>query len=881
MQNLKFAITILLLLVTVPCHAGTDRKQVLYINSYQNGYEWSDNILEGIRQTLRKSRYTVDLQVEYMDAKKHPGPENRALLKQLFTQKFHKTDFDTVICSDNDAFRFMLDNHNELFPDVPVVFCGVNDLQMADLDNQPLFTGVVEKLDIQGNMEIALDFDPGKKRAVVIADPSLTAQAISAQIRKSIPAFKDRLEFEFWDDLSLDQMVKRVRTLPDDTFLFFVPFYVENQGRFLSAAEVINTLYRNASVPIYGAWNFLLDHGIVGGRLLSGQDHGAQAAKMVLEILDGKTPRSIPLATTQPTPPTFDWEVLTRFGLTESLFPQNSRFINRPGATYLLNKRVVWTAALLLAGLMAFTILLGASRSRAVRAERELALSRKMLRSVIDTLPQIIYWKDRQGRYLGVNSRFAQFFGLTSPEEAEGRTGKDFPLDENFPGIGKQADRKVLQSNRPTLQRVAEYQGRPHHGTAFEVNKVPLHDDRGNTTGVLSTAEDVTARLSLERQLIQSQKMEAIGTFVGGIAHDFNNLLTTIINSTELALMDMCHKDAASDVERAHNAARQGSQLVSQILTYTRPSTEGAIMIDPAATVNEALDLVAAMLPENIRFTRNVTPGVARCLADPSQMRQIIMNLCTNAFHAMRQKGGHLHASIVQEHLTEPKPDRAGLEPGRYLRLSIADNGPGIPQDIAARIFDPFFTTKDKSEGTGLGLAIVQGIVRGHGGRVRLSSRPGRTVFDIHLPIRSANVPEDTVSSGPTDGTERVLFVEDSRAQLEVVPRALAKHGYDVSSAEGGHMALDVLTSGLPFDVVVTDYDMPELDGVELARTLEQIFPDLPVVLVSGRKEAAAAAKSAPNIAQILIKPYTGRALARVVRAALDSQDSHDQDTDN
>lgn len=848
-----------LLICSAPALAEDGRTQVLYLNSYQNGYAWSDNILKGIRSTFRDSQYVVDLQVEYMDAKKHPEPENREILRQLFENKFRSTKFDAIICSDNDAFQFMLAYHEQLFPSVPVIFCGVNDFDPQQLAAHDLFTGVVEELDISYNLNLALTINPDKKRVVVVSDSSLSSSAIVAQIKKAMPDFDHRLSFDFWENLPLDELLEKSRSMPEDSFLFFVPFYIERGGKYLSAADVVEALYANANVPIYGAWSFLLGHGIVGGRLLDGKTHGKVTAEMVLDILDGKPVPNLLTKADEESPITFDWQVLERFELTHASLPENAVFINQPEPTYRFEKGVVWTALALLFLLTAFTVFLVASRTRAIRAEQELALSRKMLRSIIDTMPQLIYWKDLNSRFVGANRRFADFFNLSDAESVQGKSNRDLLKGESISREGERLDQKVIESNAPVLHEIIDHDGPSEQDVIFEINKVPLHDDNGQVTGILTTAEDITARVQLERQLMQSQKLEAIGTFVGGIAHDFNNLLTTIINSTELALMD-ADGPVAEDVQRAKAAAEHGSRLVGQILTYARPSNEGTVLVAPSAPVNEALDLISHMLPDNIQLHATIPEDLGTGMADPAHLQQILMNLCTNSIHAMRARGGELHVSM--DVVAQDGADRS-------LWLRVRDAGPGIPDTVMERIFDPFFTTKDKQEGTGLGLAIVHGIVQVHGGDISLSSQPGETIFEIHLPFPAGQGEGMDRTQADTNGVEHILFVEDDPEQLNLIPRSLRRMGYTVTTAAGGQEALDLVMGGAVFDIVVTDFDMPGHNGVELSRTLHQLHPQWPVILVSGGRDALSAAQGERGIAQIVVKPYTGSSLAAAIRETL------------
>ena len=400
--------------------------------------------------------------------------------------------------------------------------------------------------------------------------------------------------------------------------------------------------------------------------------------------------------------------------------------------------------------------------------------------------------------------------------------------------------------------------------------------------GILSTAADVTQRASLERQLLQSQKMEAIGTLAGGIAHDFNNILTSIINSIELALMDAPEDGLLTqDMARALKAGQRGSRLVKQILAFSRPSQAGFQTVRPSEAVREALALIKASLPKYIEVREHIEAENATCQADPTQLNQIVMNLCTNAFQAMRDQGGLLEVSLVEAELDASAGDPMNLPAGSYLRLSIADTGPGIPADIQDKIFDPFFTTKGKAEGTGLGLAVVLGIVRNHGGGISLESAPfERTVFDIYLPRMGQPLP--VAGQGPEPGGhgpgQHPLPWRTTRTSWP--PRPACWPGWATRSRPGAGPWRPWKPSPhdpAAFDLVLTDYDMPEMDGIELAHRLETLAPELPVV--PGFRTARARCRTGPsggNIRKLVHKPYDQAALAQAIREVLGHASAED-----
>jgi len=849
------------------------RANILYLNSYHHGYSWSDGILEGLRDVL-EPHMGIDFQVEYMDFKKYDLAHVRPLLVDLYARKFRDKRFNLIMVSDNNAFDFILDYGEVLFPGIPVVFCGVNDFDPERIRGRAI-TGVVENYDVGETMELALRLHPNKKRLVVIGDLSRTGLAILNQVRDGVTRFGPRLRFEAWTKYDLDEIRSRVRETPSDTMYFFIPFYQGIGGRFSSAREVLELVHANTDAPIYSSWEFLLGHGLVGGKLISGRKHGQRAAEMALSVLGGTPVADIPVQTRAETRFEFDFAELGRQRISEKDLPSGSIIINQPKAFYELGKEIFWTIMVSFALLLVVLVFLALNIMRRRAAERTMHDQLSFQEILMDTIPQLVCWKDRQQRYLGANRYFSEFFGIGDIAVIHGRTDETlFPFQEFAAWVGAR-DMEVISTERPmhrVRKRVLNAQG---ESRVLEIRKVPLRDKRGTVVGTLSTAEDMTREANLERQLLQSQKMEAIGTLAGGIAHDFNNILTSIINSIELALMDIAPETpAGKDLERALKAAQRGSGLVKQILTFSRPSQEGFQPTRIQDVLHDALGLLKASLPRNIEIVSNVREDLPPVMADPTQVNQILMNLTTNAFQALRDTGGRMDITLDVAELDSSAAELRNVVPGCYLRLIVADTGPGIPAEIVDKIFDPFFTTKGKAEGTGLGLAVVLGIIKGHKGSIEAESAPHkRTAFTVYIPITDTDeAMRPLLIAGTHVGTGHVLFVEDDEDQYETIPRVLESLGYTVTAAHDAREALEAV-DGDPegFDLVITDFDMPGLSGVELARELERRIPGLPVLMVSGREQAVTLAAGLPNVARIVLKPYDRNTLSEAIREVLDA----------
>ena len=844
-----------------------EKKHVLYLNSYHYGYRWSDRLLQGIRSVLDESVYKVDLQIEFMDAKKYNYEYISSRLLTLYREKFKDENFDAILVSDNDAFNFIQSYGEALFGDVPVVFCGINDIDSVNITRRNI-TGVVENFDMISTVNVARRLHPEKRRMVVVGDQATAGgRAIKRQINGQLATYDKDFFVEFWSHLTLEETLARVENLPEDTFLFFTPWYQTVQDKFYTTEEVMESIYAHSSVPIYTAWEFLLGHGAIGGRLLSAFKHGQEGAKMVLRILQGEQVDTIPIVYDSPCEYMFDYLVMKRLHVDEALLPDSSIVINTPKAFYELSKELFWTIMVSFILLVIALMFLGTTMISRRRIERKVIEQLSFQGTLMDTLPQLVSWKDTKGNYLGANKTFMEFFGIDDFEAMVGKTTRDVVDSDAYIQWSATADTAVVNNREEFLKVRKEIMQHDATHSWLEVNKVPLRDQMGRVVGILSTAENVTKKHNLEKQLLQSQKLEAIGTLAGGIAHDFNNILTSIINSTELAIDDV-HPDSqtAKDLRRVLKAARRGAGVVKQILSFSRPSKEKFRATDIGMVVKEVLSLMDVSLPATISVIAKIDTPKMFVNADPSQIHQVILNLCTNAFHSLRENGGQLEVQVNEEVINDERAAVLNIEPGRYVALKVGDNGPGINPDIQDKIFDPFFTTKDITDGTGLGLAVVLGIVKGHHGGIEVQSELGKgTVITIYLPhCEKPFALADMNRMSSASGQISILFVEDDEDQLNTTPRILTDMGHRVEAVRDPLTALEMVKNDPKwFDLIISDYDMPKMSGIELATAL--MF--LPVIIVSGREDAVKAAATCNNIVAVLMKPYDRNDLQRTINA--------------
>lgn len=411
-------------------------------------------------------------------------------------------------------------------------------------------------------------------------------------------------------------------------------------------------------------------------------------------------------------------------------------------------------------------------------------------------------------------------------------------------------------------------------------------DDQKNPTHFAGSHTDITERKkgeeerkSLETQLLQAQKMETIGTLAGGIAHDFNNILSPILICAEIALDDTAKDSEMREmIETIMKASYRAKDLVKRILLFSRSGEQNRETLRIDEVVKEALKLARSSIPSTITISKKIRIKNETITADPIQIHQLIMNLCTNAFHAMQGSGGEIKVELSAINIDNGKNKLLLLNEGKYILLSISDTGHGIDESTKQRIFDPFFTTKDTGTGTGLGLSVVLGIVMSHDGEITVESEVGKgTTFHIYLPqsVRDEASKLPSVDKIDPKGKENVLFVDDESAITFVGKNALEHLGYKVTALNSASEALEMFRLKPDhFNIVISDYTMPNMTGLQLATELKNLNRDIPVIIVSGHNDTIGEENMDRfNIDEYITKPFTGPQLGRAIRKVMDKRE--------
>ena len=949
---------------------------IAIVNSYHAGFWWSDEEQRGVIAGLRERWPTIQPVVEYLDLKRFPNLENETNFVNYVLRKYHGVRFDLTIFLDEAGLNAST-NHPYLAGYAPIVFCGVGHADAVARTGYTNMTGVIEAPDAAANFRLIRQLLPDVKRVHALCHP----QQYDFLRRYHDEVFSDGVvELVPIPLMNVDGVYKYVAALPADEPVLLFTFQTDADRR-LVPPEFRRELTRRSRAPVFV--HYETGHGIgLGGRILSAFEHGRQAARLALRILDGEPAESIPPIQGEAALRTvFDHEQLARFGIPESRLPADAEVINRPEPLLLRYRRGLYGLGGFAAGLTVLSLFLVRSNSRRrqlfneasdaifvtdlrsvmmdvnaaggeligharekllgrsfeelvepedlartpfradevlrgrpvrsrrrllradgtvlvcdcstsrlggdrlqkivrdvsqqERAERALRESEERFRTVAEAVEDIVYewrpdtdavWRSKQsGDFLGY-----------PPEETE-PTGEWWLRQ-----VHVEDDEMVRSKFRDALSKDAtfsfEYRMRHKNGGTVHVwdkGRI-IRDVRGRVVKVIGGTTNLTERRELEGQLRQAQKMEAIGTLAGGIAHDFNNILSGVLGNAELLRLDLpgTHRGHES-IDEILKATARARDLINQILTFGRRGDEPRTSVNLGPTVREAYRFLRTTIPANFDVRLNSPAELPPVVADATQIYQSLMNLATNAWQAFDSEHGRIEVIGDTVTLDAEETRRIGeLKPGRFVRLRVRDDGPGMSAMVRERVFEPFFTTKQLGRGTGLGLSVVHGIVQGHGGSIVVRSEPGQGAeFSIYLPVAAEMPVAEEVSAAvppPPGEGRRVLLLDDEAMLLRTGGEILRRLGYAVEVFRDANTALARLTAEPDgFDAVLTDLSMPEMSGLEFAENVLRVTPGKPLVLMSGfLGETDVEEYRARGFREVLQKPLgvesLGHALGRI-----------------
>jgi PAS domain S-box-containing protein len=981
--------------------AGDQRKQrLLILHSYHAGLTWTEGQDKGIREIFEPPG-DIEIFTEYLDSKRMPLNEILIPFAAFLGRKYSPTFFDAVMVTDNSALTFLSLYHRGLFPNVPVVFCGINNYRsdmLAGFDGK--ITGVIHVLDPRGTIELIRKLQPGVKSVVIVAGTTPTARAIQAEVEASLAGLTPPLDQVLLTGLETQTLLKRLSQLSSDQAVLLCNFNRDAKDTYYSHEESGQMISQASGAPVYALADHYIGTGVMGGYMDSSRGQGNAAARLCRQILEtGKIP---PVVLESPNSVMIDHGVLDRFGLDDRLVPSSAIVIHKPFSIYQAYEGEIWGIGLTLLLLLILVLFLAVN----VMLRKE---SEANLHVTLQSIGDAVIATDFEGRITRMNPVAESLTGWNLKEAMGRKIDRVFPLIHSrtrekvvnpvervlFSGqVTRLADHTVLVSKTGTEYQIAD-SGAPIVGSdgkmkgvvlvfrdvteahrkkreisdqkelleatfssiqdglsilntdrtiryanavmeGWHADKLPLagkkcHEvyfDRptkcdicsgdtcsgdscvatgsperrviempyasgpglrfielssypikraktGDITGSVEFIRDITEQKQLEAQLRQAQKHEAIGNLAGGIAHDFNNILSGIFGFCQLAKIHMGNPDKAQGhLDSLMKAANRATQLVRQILSFSRQTDQRIYLISLLPVVTEVFKLLRSSLPATIEIENrfNTTSLVE---ADPTQIHQLVMNLGTNAFHAMKATGGRLtiQGRDIDISDTAPLPvhGKRGMIPGKYLMLEVMDTGEGMTEVTLQKAFDPYFSTREKGQGTGMGLALVRSVVERHKGYMTIKSTLGKgTIVTVYLPVSDKKKRDQRKDIGLTvkGGTEHVMFVDDEVDICEPTRELLGAYGYRVSIYLDGPGALTAFQAAPEsYDLLITDMTMPKMKGSLLAEKILAIRPDLPVLLCSGYLDDATEQQVLGiGIRKCLLKPVANQSLLMLIR---------------
>jgi signal transduction histidine kinase/ActR/RegA family two-component response regulator len=907
----------------------TETKRVLLINTYHQGYRWTDSVVSGVGSVLKDGRNDIELYVEYMDSKRVSDPSRFFHLSRHYRFKFDQVKFDLIMVSDSDAFDFIKQYRDSLFPGAPVVFCGISSTNKSLQENIPLMTGVVEDYDIKATLDIALKLHPYAREVIGVGNRTPLGEVKKRLFSEALPSRgkSTSIKATFFDDPVLADFESMIRDKGNECIVLLLGNFKDGEGSVIPVEES-TPLLAKAGIPLYGALDYYLGYGIIGGKIINGYDQGAAAARIGLRILNGESTDRISIDKKSPNRYMFDYVAMKRHAISEAQLPEGSTIVNKPKTSRSESRTVSWGAIvpclLCLGGvLIIFSALLIRSRTRQkdllkqlsadmekqvearteelTRINAELrtkvaepeaestaaelkhdrdALGRRkeMMARILDRLPVLLLVARRDGSVEYLSQGLVRAFGYTSEDVSTmgqwwEMTCPDKTFRESLSSAwqGSECGERSLKGS---ADRHFEARVTAKDGSAFdtEIRFVSVENR------VVTIFGD-TGRQNRSEQFLHSGDFESIGTLAAGIAHDFNNLLLVVLGNISLAKTYIKPDNRAYErLIDAEKASMTTKDLIQQLIAFSKA---GRLSKRSLAMAPLMMDVTHATLSgSNIKGRYIISDDLLPVEADEGQIRQVIQIILRNAKEAM-PLGGTITLSFENVRVT--RKDYLPLSDGYYVKASIQDEGVGIKEGDVSRIFDPYFTTKDKGDhkGVGLGLAVAFSIIKNHNGHITVESRTGGgTILHLYLPASGkeadANKEGETVTRGAR-GKGRILVMDDAKAVRDVTGAMLSHIGYDVAFATDGREAIALYRQAMkenkPFDVVILGMTAQAgMGGVDAFQILQGIDPCVKAVISSGYSgDPIMTEYEACGFKRAIIKPYKMDELEDVLKGLTDS----------
>lgn len=710
---------------------ANNTKEVLLLHSYHKGYVWSDDISKTIEKEFSKNK-NIELTTVYMDTKHIADPIYLDKLAALYKERFKTRTFDLIIASDNNAFDFTIRYHNYLFENLPVLFCGINNFDKALLDENNMkkyMTGVVEQVDLEKNFELIKDLHPNINKLLIINDRSKTGLAVKRDLRPIIKKYKKDFKIEYVDKMEIENLKNKVSKLGKNDVILFVLLFKDTTGKYFTYKQSFLQIKEASKVPIYGLWDFYLNYGIVGGLLTSAIAQGESVSKMAIDVLNGKKIQDIPIIDKSPNRYMFDFKELEKFDIEVDNYLSDYIIINEPNTVYRKFIKFIVFAVIIIMILSIIVLILRANIKR--RKKLELALSNQLEfdKVLLDTIPNPIYYKNVEGKFLGCNIAFAN---LVSKDRNEviGKSAFDFfPYEIALKNT--KIDQELMQTFCTSTSEFTFYT--PSNNMKHIIlNKAVYKNIDGSVGGIVCIMDDITERVQQKQFLIQQSKLAEMGDMVAAIAHQWNEPLIELSAQvqdiqTSYLLNELKDVDVKDFVNDSMIQIKYMSRTLNDFRNFLKPSTKKKLFSISKA-LNEINEIIGKQIfYSNINMTFNYKNKNEELLiyGYENEFKQVLLNLINNAKNKIMENNiSHNKKGNIEINIQRDK---------NYNIIEILDDGGEIEDKIINSIFEPYFTTKE--DGTGIGLYMAKVIVEDKmRGSITVKNDHGNVVFTIKLP---------------------------------------------------------------------------------------------------------------------------------------------------
>jgi PAS domain S-box-containing protein len=716
------------LLMAISLFAQTS-KEVLLIHSYDKSYKWSDDISKGIESYFKPYK-SINLTTVYMDTKRISTPQYYENLKRLYQEQFKNRNFDLIIASNNNALEFLNSNHDDLFTQTPVLFCGINNFTPNLINHLPLVSGVVEEVDIEKNFQLIKLLHPHLKKLIIVNDHSTTGLQMKQALMPYIQKYQKEFEIVYLDDIYMPSIKEQISLeKKEHTALLFVLLFKDKIGQFYTYKQSLKDIKSISDIPIYGLWDFYLNHGVIGGYVTSAKAQGNKVASMAVRyLIHGVDIKQLRIIDKSPNEYQFDYIELLRFNihLPQSLNPYT--IINEPKSIYKEYRNFVILSFFIITVLIILIIVMRANIQRRKVVEKDLSNRIKFDQALLDTLPNPIYYKNTNGKFLGCNLSFAKLFSCNK-QEVVGKTAFDF-FPENIASKNVEIDHHLMQHQGTyTTELTLHFDDKMRY---FILNKAAYENIHGDIGGIVCIMDDITQRIQEKQFLIQQSKLAEMGDMVAAIAHQWNEPLVELsaqIQDIELSykLNEIKKEQMQSFVKESMIQIQYMSKTLSDFRNFLKPSTKKALF-DVKKALDEIFEIIGKQIfYSNIHFNIYYENPKEELLVYgyENEFKQVLLNIINNAKNKILNHNlNHEERYTITLHIFSNK---------KYTIIEIADNAGAIDKKIIGNIFDPYFTTK--KEGTGFGLYMAKIIIEDKmRGKIRVRNENNSVIFTIKVP---------------------------------------------------------------------------------------------------------------------------------------------------